>query len=113
MLVELIDTAPPIGDTVYAWRGIRSCRNTFGVDDLDLAVLAGGPRIRVDRFTSFSTSRDVAVREFTRPRGPGGPALWFARIAPGRQYCGCQPLATQPTSTSRRSSVGPGSLWMS
>ncbi len=65
------------------YRGVRSLRRTFGVDDPD-AVEDGPTSFR--GFTAASVFRRVALEEFTAPAGAlmeialpaGAPALWVA-----------------------------------
>lgn len=71
----------PFDLTVY--RGVRSLRRTFGVDDPEHISL--GPQ-QFDGYTATSVLRQVAVEEFTAPSGAlmkmalpvGTKALWVA-----------------------------------
>jgi hypothetical protein len=71
----------PFDLTVY--RGVRSLRRTFGVDDPEHISL--GPQ-QLDGYTASSVLRRVAVEEFTAPGGAlmkmalpaGTKALWVA-----------------------------------
>lgn len=89
-LVDMIDdleaaiAAGSVPRRMTVYRGVRNLEHTFGTDDLD--VLVDGRERVMPGFTAASVVRDVALSEFSGPRGglleidvPSGvSALWVA-----------------------------------
>lgn len=89
---QTLDDAVRTGRLAFAlsvYRGVRSVRRTFGVDDPD--AVAHRPTL-FRGFTAASVFRRVALEEFTTPTGAlmeialpaGTPALWVAGVGSAR-----------------------------
>lgn len=72
-LIRAGDTKRPL----TVWRGIRSVHNTYqgGINP--------GVRRRFQGLTSVTLNYHIALNEFTKPTGPGGPALLRIELPTG------------------------------
>lgn len=83
---ELSKLAQPLPEDMEVWRGIRSIGKTFGVARVEVGSLSGRQWVG-ERLMATTTSREVAISEFTDP-GPspailqvttraGSPSVWI------------------------------------
>ncbi|WP_072689289.1 VG15 protein [Rhodococcus marinonascens] len=80
-VLESID-AGRLARDVVTWRGIRNTNTLFGVPNQRLAELTG-QEVQANGLLAVSTSRSLAVEEFTKPSFGGGPALLRVSIQSG------------------------------
>lgn len=84
LLIEKIALAigrMKLPEDAVLWRGVRDARKAFGVDARDIAGLRGGVLPPNAGLMAATTSRRVAVEEFTTPPLGGGPALIRLHVA--------------------------------
>jgi hypothetical protein len=69
---------------IEVYRGVRASQPTFGVANADLPSLIG-QTIPMRGFTATTTSREVAIEQFTQPNAMsrGGHVLMKLRLPPG------------------------------
>lgn len=113
---KLLDTLETILEAVEAgilardvvtWRGVRSTIRSFGRPNSDLVGLVG-KELRQDGLLAVSTSRTLALEQFTRPPLGGGPALLRVAV-PAKTPAAWLPLGGDPEMQYQRELLlGPG-----
>jgi len=84
-LIESLVTSILAGrlpEELTAWRGVRSCGDTFRLSAEALPSLIGTTRV-FEGFLSVSTDEGLVREEFLRPSGDGGPALMVLDVGAG------------------------------
>lgn len=105
-IVEAIQ-AGSLARDVVTWRGVRSTIRSFGRPNSNLAGLVDEDLVQ-DGLLALSTSKALALKEFTQPPLGGGPALLRVAV-PAKTPAAWLPLGGDPKMQYQRELLlGPG-----